>query len=68
MKYKKGGIYTMDLEKLKKEALSNNHSLNLVKKHLELRDINETRLWLGWGNIEYLLDLHELFKEQNNIL
>lgn len=57
----------MDLEKLKKDALSNNHSLNLVKKYLEIGDIEETRLWLGFGNIEYLLTLHERFKEENNI-
>lgn len=57
----------MDLEKLKKESLSNDHSLNLVKKYLELGNIQETRLWLGFGNIEYLLELHELFKKQNSI-
>ena len=52
-------------EQLLIECKSNDHSLNLVKKYLELRDINEARLWLGWGNIEYLLSLHEKFKLEN---
>lgn len=56
----------MDIEQLKKDAKSNNHSLNLVKKYLETGDINETRLWLGFGNIEYLLALHERFKNEIN--
>lgn len=54
----------MDIEQLKKQAKSNDHSIQLVKKYLDRGDINETRLWLGWGNIEYLLALHERFKKE----
>ncbi len=57
----------MELEQLLVDAKRNKKTLKLMKDSYEKGDMEDVRLWVGYGIADYLIKLHEYFVKENHL-